>query len=146
VAETNGMPHLDQSTASKSVSIARAFTTGGSLLRRTMRAWMEDGIDWSSGIQDFETRAKALAPHCGEWFSIHDTGANVALHTFSGRRTILLTAPVFWYRWPQSELGSSFMHTRRMFWDRAFGLQPKICQSAAMVISVRLFSEPHCKD
>lgn len=66
--------------------------------------------------------------------------------TSSGSRTILLTAPISWYRCPHLEFGSSgsFIHTSRMSWERAFGSQPKICQSAAFVISVMALLEPHC--
>lgn len=60
----SNMAHLDQSTASKFVSIASALTTGGFPSRRTKRVLIKEGIDWSSGTQNFETRAKALAPHC----------------------------------------------------------------------------------
>jgi hypothetical protein len=58
------LPALDQSTASKSVSIATALTVGWLPSRRTTRAWSDAGMDWSSGTQDFDTRAKAFAPHC----------------------------------------------------------------------------------
>jgi hypothetical protein len=60
------MAHLDQSTASKFVSIASALITGGFPSRRTKRVLIKEGIDWSSGTQNFETRANALAPHCRE--------------------------------------------------------------------------------
>lgn len=139
--------HLEGSIAVKFVSKPSALTSGCEPSRRISPTAMEGGMNWSSGTRALTTRANGLLPHWNVCVSLcHYELKHGRWFTFSGSRTILPTAPVFWNKWSHPAAAVSLLwQTSRISCASASLLQFNIVHPAAVVMSEMVSWEPHWK-